>query len=115
MKLAVLGLIVSIVILFSGKPTVEQAIADNTVQPQVTPVVVQPIIPRPIRYLQPCPALAISPLQSIYIYRNPITRTYVPVRKYRFPILGRLLRTHIDIHGPDGRGIHLGVGQHPHN
>lgn len=111
MKITILALIISLALLFSGKPITKPI---QVAQADPIKVEVKEVVPINIDYLFVNPHLYFSYKERIYMYRNP--EFYIQTaRLYRFPVLGRLLRTHITIHGPQGRGVSIGVGRHTHN
>lgn len=113
MRIAILALLASVGLLFSGQLYKKDVVAGITVVPRVVKAEKQPVEVKSI--VQPTLDYTITKnlyfhhYYNMYYYRELPQRTYY-TRKYRFPILGRLLRTKIDIRGPEGRGITLGYG-----
>ena len=122
MKATILALIISLGLLFSGPQLQKIGTASvMAAQPehQIVPDKHFRLYTPNINYLYTKPGMTFSIQRNMYYYRdldNYYFDDYRPLvnRKYVFPILGRILRTHIDIHGPEGRGVTLGVGRHTH-
>lgn len=115
MRTALIGLIISITLILSGYPIKKEsrAVVVKPVVEQKIERVNKPanITPRPfIDYTYVSPNLYFNYEYHMYYYREIVPSRIITERKYRFPVLGRVLRTRIDIRGPEGRGVNIGLG-----
>lgn len=111
MRTALIGLIISIALMFTGIP-VKKGVVASAEKPQIQKVeqkAEMPVVKKysPIDYLYVSPNLYFNHHYHMYYYRELPIRT-VYVRQYRFPVLGRIFRSSVEIKGPQGRGIKIG-------